>query len=129
MRYVIDTDVLISHLKGIEKAVSFLQKYDGTWAISVISLAELLEGIYGQRKEKQMLADLKKFLSGVDILVVDQKTAANFARSRAELRRLGRLIDNFDLLIAATCLAYGLTLVTQNPKHFERVRGLDILTP
>ena len=50
-----------------------------------------------------------------------------FAKLRAGLRKEGNLIDNMDLLIAATCLVNKLTLITGNVKHFQRVPGLKIL--
>ena len=37
-----------------------------------------------------------------------------------------RVPGDFDLFIAATGLHYGLTLLTNNRRHFERVEGLQI---
>jgi tRNA(fMet)-specific endonuclease VapC len=34
------------------------------------------------------------------------------------------MIADFDLAIAATALAHGLTMVTHNTRHFNRVPGL-----
>jgi predicted nucleic acid-binding protein len=48
------------------------------------------------------------------------------AKQRAILRKDSRLIDNFDLLIAATCLHYNLTLMTNNISHFDRIEKLKI---
>ena len=44
-----------------------------------------------------------------------------------ELDRRGETIATMDLLIAASALAEGAALVTRNRRHFERVRGLEIL--
>lgn len=38
------------------------------------------------------------------------------------------MIGDFDLLIAATCLRHGLTLCSNNRRHFEAVEGLQILS-
>ena len=54
------------------------------------------------------------------------ETARTFGKLRASLRRTGELIDNFDLLIAATCLSHGMTLLTGNIRHFKRIPGLNI---
>jgi predicted nucleic acid-binding protein len=40
------------------------------------------------------------------------------------LKTKGRICDDMDILIAAFCKAYGLTLVTNNTKHFENIPGL-----
>lgn len=49
-----------------------------------------------------------------------------FGRERARLRAEGNLIGDFDLLIGASALRHGLTVLTNNRRHFQRIRGLDI---
>ena len=36
------------------------------------------------------------------------------------------MIDEFDMLIAGQALSEGLTVVTDNVKHFNRIEGLKI---
>ena len=48
-------------------------------------------------------------------------------RERGRLRKEGKAIGDFDLLIASTCLHYDLTLLTDNIKHFGMVENLKIL--
>jgi predicted nucleic acid-binding protein len=43
-----------------------------------------------------------------------------------DLKAKGRLCDDMDVLIAAWCKTYGLTLVTNNTKHFENIAGLSL---
>ncbi len=49
---------------------------------------------------------LNDFLTGVTVLEIDNKIANIFDKQRATMRKEGKLIDNFDLLIAVTCLSY-----------------------
>ena len=49
-----------------------------------------------------------------------------FAREKAELRKKGQLIDDFDLLIGMTAQVYGYTLVTENVKHLSRISNIEI---
>jgi predicted nucleic acid-binding protein len=42
------------------------------------------------------------------------------------LKSKGRLCDDMDILIAAFCQTYGLTLVTNNTRHFENIAGLAL---
>jgi predicted nucleic acid-binding protein len=42
------------------------------------------------------------------------------------LKTKGRLCDDMDILIAAFCQTYGLTLVTNNTRHFENIAGLSL---
>lgn len=127
MKYLVDTDIVISYLKGIREAVTTLQKHEGELAVSVITLGELLEGIYGQPKENERLKWLENFLTGVNLLEVDRMAMEQFAQIRSNLRKRGMLIDNFDILIAATALAENLILITGNIKDFERIEKLQIL--
>jgi len=38
----------------------------------------------------------------------------------------GQTIDDADLFIAACALVHGMTLVTNNSKHFQRIKGLKL---
>lgn len=127
MKYLVDTDIVISYLKGIKEAVTILQKHQGELAVSVITLGELLEGIHGQPKENERLKWLENFLTGVNLLEVDRMVVEQFAQIRSNLRKSGLLIDNFDILIAATALAENLVLITGNIKDFERIEKLQVL--
>lgn len=61
-------------------------------------------------------------------LSIPQHTVARiYGNELSALERRGEAIATMDLLIAASALAEGARLVTRNRKHFERVRGLEIL--
>jgi predicted nucleic acid-binding protein len=53
----------------------------------------------------------------------------NVTRIRGDLRRVGRRLEDTDLLIAATALEHDLMLVTRNVNHFARVPGLRLYQP
>ena len=126
--YLIDTDRIIDFLKGDAKTVEELTSLlDEGLGVSVISLAELYEGVYGSDNTERHMKGLDDFLTGVTILEIDSEISKIFGKKRATLRKEGKLIDNFDLLIASTCLHYDLTLITNNTQHFERIEGLNIL--
>ena len=48
--------------------------------LSVISLAELYEGVYGSRQPEQSEAGLEAFLRGVTLVEIDQETCRLFGR-------------------------------------------------
>lgn len=127
MRYLVDTDWIINFLKGQKQTVEILDSlfYEG-YAISVISFAEIYEGIYyfGYEKRKTLERDFRNFLEGVAVLDVNEEIGKEFAQLRAKLRKEGNLIDNFDLLIASTALFYGLELLSNNTRHFQRIENL-----
>ncbi|NAT10408.1 VapC toxin family PIN domain ribonuclease [ANME-1 cluster archaeon AG-394-G06] len=129
MNYLVDTDWIIHALHGKEKEVTKLLelKKDGL-AISVISLAELYEGVYRSADPISNETVLKDFLSGVMVLEINEEISKKFGELRAKLRTQGKLIGDFDLLIASTGLCYNLTLLTYNINEFERVENLKIFS-
>ena len=71
--YLADTDWVIHYLNGHNEIVDMLSSLaPGLVAMSVISLAELYEGVYystNPAKNEEVLAD---FLSGVSILGIEE---------------------------------------------------------
>ena len=129
-QYLIDTDWVINHLKGEERVVRKLEELapEGM-AMSVISLAEIYEGVYYSRDPAKSRQLLKEFLApDLKVLNVDQEVCKIFGRERGKLRQQNRMISDFDLLIASTCLYHNLTLLTNNRRHFDMVEGLNILS-
>lgn len=127
IHYLIDTDWVIHYLNGREDIVRRLDalQREGL-GLSVISLAELYEGIYSSTDPEGNEQDLKDFLRGVTIMGIDEETCKMFGRERGRLWKQGALIGDADLLIAATGLHNNLTILTNNRQHFQRVEGLHI---
>ncbi len=127
MRYRIDTDWVIDHLNQSARVVTRLKELRPQGlAFSLVSLAELSEGGQYSRDLEQSQQALDAFLEEVSVLGIDEEICTIFGRERGRLRKAGQLIGDFDLLIAATGLHYGLTVLTNNRQHCERVEGLQI---
>ena len=127
LRYLIDTDWVIDRLNQIERVVNRLKELcPQGLAISIISLAELYEGVHYSRHPEQSQQALEAFLEDVSVLGIDKEICQLFGKERGRLRQQGALIGDFDLLIAATELHYGLTVLTNNHQHFERVEGSQL---
>ncbi len=125
--YLLDTDWVIHYLNGrtdiVEKVDSL--RSEGL-AVSVVSLAELYEGVYYSRNPEGNERALHDFLTDVDVIGVDDGICRVFGRERGKLRQQGKLVGDFDLLIAATCLRNGFTLLTNNRRHFEQIEALTM---
>ena len=127
--YVIDTDWVVHHLNGVEKIKAKLKQLQPEGlSLSVISLAELYEGIYYSLHPEISRQQLENFLSSVTMLDINDEICKVFGQQRGHLRQRGLMIGDFDLLIAATCLYHGLKLLTNNRRHFERIEGLEIIS-
>lgn len=73
-----------------------------------------------------MVEDGEKFLRPFQWLPVNAAVSREASRIRRQLRLRGKLIVDFDILIAATALVGDLSLVTRDARDFERVAGLKV---
>src|SRR4051795_11973245 len=129
MSYLIDTDWLSPYLKGRSEAVALLSSLrQEDIYLSLISYGEIYEGIYSDRDPKAKEQGFLLLLRRMPVLPLTRTIMKRFAALRGELRRQGMLIPDADLLIAAIALVRGLTLVTRNLRHFQRVPDLVIYT-
>ena len=130
--FLIDTNVLSEYNRpgGPDAGVKrWLETTDRqSQYVSVITLAEIQKGIEllaaGKRRiqlEQWLKQDLEAWFLG-RILPVDREVAGRWASLVAQGARAGRPLPTVDSLIAATALAYNLTLVTRNTRDFE---GID----
>lgn len=129
MRYLVDTNWAIEHMRRREPVVSRLAEFNPYGlGISIISVAELYEGVFHARDhlfEEQTLMD---FLDVVDVIHLDYSICRIFAQQRVQMRSAGNIIGDMDILIGATALRHNLTLLSNNRRHFERLEGLNIIS-
>jgi tRNA(fMet)-specific endonuclease VapC len=127
VNYLLDTDTCIFWLKGnrkIErKALAVGLNYLG---ISFITLSELYYGAYNSQRIKENLANIKVLASKLKRIDTDQATCEAFGKLKAALVSQGKVLDDADLFIAAGALENNLVLVTNNEKHFKRIKGLKV---
>lgn len=129
MSLFLDTDTCTYALKGtypsILEEIRKLTPED--LKIASIVKAELL---FGSRKSSQpgkTLQVLEAFLFPLEIVPFCDTGARFYAELRADLEKKGRPIGPNDLILAATVLAHGGTLVTHNTKEFRRVKKLKVV--
>ena len=125
-RFMLDTNIVSAYIKGkpmVDAQLSELTPDE--WCISVVTRAELRYGIeLSASSRMQRLVD--DFLTLAPTLAWDSAAADAYGRLRALLRKAGTPIGPLDEMIAAHAMSAGLELVTNNTKHFEKVRGLVI---
>lgn len=129
MRYLVDTDWIIHALHGSTAVVQRLEELtDDGIGISIISTAELYQGVFYSNEPRANEALLLEFISGYDVIQVDDETCRIFARERGRLKAVGTPVSDLDLLIGCTALRHGLTLLSNNRRHFKRLQGLRIIS-
>lgn len=93
--------------------------------ISEITLAELKFGVENSKHVRKNQKALDNFLSGLQIIPIFEAIEF-YAKEKARHRKKGNPIDDFDLLIGSTAVSFGLTMVTNNFKHFEKISGIKL---
>ena len=127
MKYLVDSDYVADYLKGRPTATELLGVlFQDGMAMSIITFAEVYEGIYYGYNRTHYTQIFQRFLHGVTVLGITRSIAKQYARMRGELGRKGQLIDQPDLFIAATATHHHLILVTRNVKDYQRIPNLKL---
>jgi tRNA(fMet)-specific endonuclease VapC len=95
-------------------------------AISVITYAEIYQGIYFGRHPGQSERDFRKLLVRVDVFTISRPIARRAAHIRGALHQQGLPLAVADIFIAATAIHHDLTLVTRNLRHYQRIPNLKL---
>ena len=130
-RYLLDTNICIHLMKGDFDLDNKVEQVGlRNCFISELMIAELLYGIANSAPDRQASNRLKldKFLR---LFPKTRRLALSevletYATQKAQLKRIGRLQGEFDMLIGSTALAFGLTLITHNTRHFTNMPNIAL---
>src|SRR5688572_1196494 len=142
MIYLLDTDALVTMIRGVKsarrpalrrQAESLIvrsreaQAAGHIVALSAVTVSELEFGAHHSGNYDAEMAAVQKILTPFEILAYDGVACpAHYGRVRHELEAKGIPIGAMDLLIAAHALALEATLISNNSAHFSRVKGLKV---
>ncbi len=120
---VFDTNIITKYMKGDPHAIEIINHYSsGNAAITFVNEYELMR-YYSQSKNRAL------FMSMLQNFTIYQSTdsAAEIAsKIYNQLKGMGKLISDTDILIAAICLANNETLVTFD-KGFKNIQNENII--
>jgi len=126
--YLLDTSVIVDYLRNKPDALDLVNNLDGEITSSFVCLAELYEGVFRVKNKVTVENGVVTFFEGLTkIYGLDEYIAHTFGEIRAGLKQQGKVIEDLDILIGATCLVNNLTLVTFNPGHFQRISNLEVM--
>ncbi len=127
-RYMLDTDMCSYIIKAHPESVaSRFKKIDmAQLCISVITYAELMYGVQRSSSKRINRPIIEDFLSHLDVVEWGTDASDQYSVIRTELEIIGTPIGAMDMLIAAHAKSIKAVLVTNNRKHFIKVRGLKI---
>jgi predicted nucleic acid-binding protein len=116
---VLDTSVLIDHLRASPEATEYLAQLEERPVCSEISRIEVLQGL---RSAERRAAD--RLFALIAWVPVNSAIAGRAGELGREWRRSHPGIGVADLAIAATTEQLGGALATRNVKHFPMFKGL-----
>jgi predicted nucleic acid-binding protein len=93
--------------------------------IPAIAYYEVKRGLIDHHATRK-IKDFERLCNMIGIDKIDDRTLDKAAEIYAALKKAGQLIEDADILIAASCIVHNYTLVTDNIKHLERIDGLQI---
>ena len=128
MRYMLDTNICIYAIKQKpEQVFTRLQEHDPIdVCISSVTYAELVHGVEKSKAIDKNRVALALLLANIEIMNFDSLAAESYGKIRADLEKAGTPIGPLDMMIAGHAKALGYTVVTNNTKEFERVKGLKL---
>lgn len=93
-----------------------------------LSSITLAESLFGARKKgsQKLLSLISLFREIFPVQPWNADAAEAYSKIRTEMESCGHPIGNMDMLIAASAISSGCTLVTYNERHFRHVPGLTL---
>jgi predicted nucleic acid-binding protein len=115
LRFLLDTDVLIWHLRGDEPTEELLKELEQEQPLgcSALSVFEVWSGVRAEEEEAT-----HQFLSVLYKVPADGAIAFKAAEYWRKFRRRGITLGQADALIAATAYVSDLTLITYSRDHY-----------
>ena len=125
-KYLLDTNIWIHFIKGqfgLNEKVEEVGLHN--CYVSIITIGELHFGAANSQRVEENTERINNLFKDVQVVPLD-KVMAVYGTQKAHLKKIGRLVGNFDILIGSTAIAHNMTLVTRNVKDFENLQGIEI---
>lgn len=125
MRYMLDTDIaryiIRSKSPMIEARLQTMPLSD--IVLSAMTQAELLYGIRRLPSSHRLHVEVRKLFRIIRVLPWPPEAGESYVEIRHQLASEGRPIGEMDMLIAAHAITVGLILVTNNTRHYSRIKA------
>jgi tRNA(fMet)-specific endonuclease VapC len=129
MRFVLDTTAFSAAMRRDSALMKLFKKCRPGDIVTVPPVvAEIQYGLErldkASRKFNLLKTERDKWLSVIAVLPWSNEASKRFGEIKADLERLGRLIEDFDIAIAAIAIAHKCSILTANLGHFQRIKQL-----
>lgn len=126
-KFILDTDICIYWLKGNEGIEKKIIGYGlENVFITVITECELFYGAFKSQRKEKNLAVVESLRKKIRTLHTGEGVSHTYGKTKSDLDAKGQMLDDADILIASIALSNNAVLVTNNTRHFGRIRGLKV---
>jgi len=135
MGLILDSSVVIASERRRETVERLIERVvtatgDQEAALSAIGVTELIHGLYraqtpALRQRRQSFLD--ELLKALTVYPYTKETAMLAGKLDGEQQSKGVVIPFGDLLIGATALSLGFSVLTENLRHFQKIPGLSVI--
>lgn len=130
MKYVLDTSAFSAAMRNEPEMVDFLKQLNpGNIKIVPPVVAELEYGIarFPSSSKKYLLLSVQKerLMKLIKVLPWIPESSEYFGKIKADLESSGKLIDDFDIAIAAIAMSHSYSVITANLSHFQLINELS----
>jgi tRNA(fMet)-specific endonuclease VapC len=115
---------LLNGNESLKKKVREIGVYSLALTNSV--LAELYFGAYNSKKIEENIKRIELFKNSLTVLSDSEESSKQFGKIKASLKSKGKIIEDFDILIASIAIVNHYVLITNNTEHFERIGNLQV---
>lgn len=126
---IIDTNVMIPFLKGSPEAVNKVREVsseNSQVVITIITAYELLKGAQLSSKPEDNLNGVKQAISNMQVLDLSPEACEEASNIFCELKKSGKMISEFDILIAAIAKTNDESILTWD-QHFKSIKGINLI--
>lgn len=126
---VVDTSVMIPFLNGSPEFVKKMCETangNGQLAITIITAYEMLKGAYRSSNISGNLKEVKETISNMQVLDLTPEACEEASNIFSELKKSGKMISEFDILIAAIAKINDQAILTRD-QHFKLIKGLQLV--
>ena len=130
MGALFDTSILIDIERGFLDLEPLIRgRENEPFGISVITVSEILHGVHRADTGKRRLireAYVEKIIESFPIYPLDLGAARIYARIWATLAKKGITIGAHDLIIGATAISLGFSVITSDLRDYGKINGLKV---
>jgi len=135
MGLILDSSAVIAAERRGDTVVQFIERVvnatgDQDAALSAVGLTELIHGLYRAKTPAMRLhreSFLNELLADLTVYPYTKETAMLAGKLDGEQQSKGVVIPFGDLLIGATALSLGYSVLTVNLRDFRRIPGLAVV--